>query len=65
VLRRTDRFGELFLASVHPGVTVGQVRSATGWDLQVSDALEVTAPPSEEDVRLLREEIDTVRLYLR
>lgn len=65
VLRRTDRFGELFLASVHPGVTVAQVQAATGWRLAVSDALEETEPPTEEDVRLLRDEIDTVRLYLR
>lgn len=65
VLRRTDKFGELVLVSVHPGITSEQVQRATGWDLQVSDELVETEPPSHEDVRLLREEIDTVRLYLR
>ena len=65
VLRRIDRFGELFLASVHPGVTPEQVQAATGWPLAVSDELEETPRPTEEDVRLLRDEIDTVRLYLR
>lgn len=65
VLRRPERFGEFQLSSLHPGVSVRQVREATGWELAVADDLTETPPPSEEDVRLLREEIDTVRLYLR
>ena len=65
VLRRADRFGDLELALVHPGIEVEEVRAATGWDLVVRPELAVTAPPSLNDVRLLREEIDTVRLYLR
>lgn len=65
VLRRPDRFGELVLTQVHPGVTVDQVVAATGWDLTVSDDVVETPWPTREDVRLLREEIDTVRLYLR
>ncbi len=65
VLRRPDRFGELELASVHPGVDVDQVQAATGWDLALADDVHETERPSVEDVRLLRDEIDTVRLYLR
>lgn len=65
VLRRPDRFGELQLAQVHPGVSVDQVRAATGWDLAVADEVVETCWPTLEDIRLLREEIDTVRLYLR
>lgn len=65
VLRRRDRLGELELAATHPGVSVDDVRAATGWDLAVRRDVQVTRPPSVEDVRLLREEIDTVRLYLR
>jgi glutaconate CoA-transferase subunit B len=65
VLRRPEVFGELELSSVHPGVTVEQVLEQTGWDLGVSQELVETEPPSREDIRLLREEIDTVRLYLR
>ncbi|MGH3518702.1 MAG: CoA-transferase subunit beta [Haloechinothrix sp.] len=65
VLRRTDKFGELMLASVHPGISVEEAKRATGWDLKVSEDLRETPRPTEEDVRLLREEIDTVRLYLR
>lgn len=65
ILRRADRFGDLELAQVHPGVSIEQVQEATGWDLAVRDDISVTPRPTLEDVRLLREEIDTVRLYLR
>lgn len=65
ILRRFDRFGELVLDSVHPGISPEDVCAATGWELTVAPDVAVTRRPSEEDVRLLREEIDTVRLYLR
>ncbi len=64
-LERATAFSELELVSVHEGVSVDQVRAATGWDLKVSDGVHVTTPPSDESIRLLRGEIDTVRLYLR
>ena len=65
VLQRADKFGELVLTHTHPGVTVDQVKEATGWDLQVADEVLSTMEPTVEEVRLLRDEIDTVRLYLR
>ncbi|GGF34702.1 3-oxoadipate--succinyl-CoA transferase subunit B [Marmoricola endophyticus] len=65
VLRRRDRFGELEVASVHPGVSLEEVRASTGWDVAVSPDVVETRRPRVEDVRLLREEIDIVRLYLR
>ncbi len=65
VLRRSGPLAELELAQVHPGVDADTVRAATGWDLVVRDDLAVTPRPTVREVRLLREEIDTVRLYLR
>jgi len=65
VLSRTGPFDELELTSIHRGVTVEQVRAATGWELKVSDGLTVTEDPTPEEIDLLRNEIDTVRLYLR
>lgn len=64
-LERSSAYSELELVSVHEGVSVDEVRSATGWDLKVAADVHVTAPPSDESIRLLREEIDKVRLYLR
>lgn len=60
-----DETGELVLTSVHPGVTVDEVRAATAWHLKVADDVAVTAPPTTEELRLLREEIDPRRVYLR
>ena len=65
VLRRPDKLGELEISEVHPGLTVDDVRAATGWDIAVADDVRETERPTVEEVRLLRDEIDTVRLYLR
>lgn len=46
------------LASLHPGVTVEQVREATGFELAVSDEVPSTREPSPEELRLIREVID-------
>ncbi len=46
---------ELVLTSIHPGVTVEQVKAATGWDLLVSDALVETKAPTAEELKVLRD----------
>ncbi len=53
VLRREQ--DELTLTRVHPGVTVEEARGATGWDLRVAGDVEETEPPSDEELRVLRE----------
>jgi hypothetical protein len=45
---------ELRLVRTHPGVTVEQVREATGWELRVADPLRETEPPSDGELRALR-----------
>jgi glutaconate CoA-transferase, subunit B len=46
---------ELVLTRVHPGVEVDQVRAATGWDLTVADPVATTEPPTDAELRLLRD----------
>jgi hypothetical protein len=47
------------LLSLHPGVTTEQVQAATGFELLFpAGPLPETTPPSEEQIRLIREEID-------
>ncbi|MEU0205580.1 CoA-transferase subunit beta [Streptomyces canus] len=46
------------LASVHPGVTVAQVREATGFELVVPDEVPYTREPTARELRLIREVID-------
>jgi glutaconate CoA-transferase subunit B len=57
--------GEMVLAAVHPGVTVDDVRAATGWDLKVADDLESTPDPTAEELRLIREELDPDGVYVK
>ena len=45
---------ELVLARLHPGVTVAAATAATGWKLRLSPSLRETAPPSAEELAILR-----------
>ncbi|PYS49309.1 MAG: 3-oxoadipate--succinyl-CoA transferase subunit B [Acidobacteria bacterium] len=45
---------ELTLTSMHPGILLERVLEATGWPLKVSPHLETTAPPSAEELSVLR-----------
>lgn len=65
ILARGGIGEELRLVAVQPGVTVEQVRAATGWDLSVADTVETVPPPTAEELRLLREDVDPERVYLR
>jgi glutaconate CoA-transferase subunit B len=49
------RDGELALTAVHPGVTVEQVREATGWELRAAESLTTTEEPTDEELSALRE----------
>jgi glutaconate CoA-transferase, subunit B len=51
--------------SLHPGVTRGQVDAATGFRLEETDSVAETAPPTDEELRLLREEVDPAGYVLR
>jgi len=47
--------GELVLSSIHPGVTVEQVKDATSWDLKVSEHLGRTPEPKQSELMTLRD----------
>jgi glutaconate CoA-transferase subunit B len=52
------------LLSLHPGVTLEQVQRATGFELGVHTPLETTAPPTAEELHILREEVDPHRYII-
>jgi glutaconate CoA-transferase subunit B len=64
IMAREGADHELRLVAVHPGITAGQVRAATGWDLRVAGDLAEIPPPDETEMSLLRA-LDPRRLYLR
>jgi glutaconate CoA-transferase subunit B len=50
--------------SLHPGVDLEQVRQATGFALGVREPLATTAPPSAQELTILREEVDPHRYII-
>jgi len=59
-----DDNGELVLTAIHAGVEVQTVKENTGWDLLIADQVQVTEPPSAEELRILHEELDPEGIYL-
>jgi len=55
LLRPDPQSQELTLVALYPGVEPEQASLATGWPLAIADAVETLAPPSEEELRVLRE----------
>ena len=56
--------GEITLRTLHPGVTKQDVLDNLGWEPRVSSRLDETEAPTDEELGLLREELDPKRLYL-
>ena len=56
--------GEMTLTSLHPGCTVDQVRQNVGWDIRMADPLAETPEPTDEELRIIREELDPQHLYI-
>lgn len=50
--------GQMRLTHVHPGISPERVQSKTGFPLLIASDLQQTLPPSEDEMRLLREVID-------
>lgn len=48
----------LELIAVHPGVSLDQVRAETGFDIILTPSFHEAEPPTAEELRLLRTEID-------
>jgi glutaconate CoA-transferase subunit B len=64
VLENDPATGEMILTALYPDVTVEEVKSSVGWPLRARDQLGTVRPPSQEELRLLREVLDPKKLYL-
>jgi glutaconate CoA-transferase subunit B len=60
-----DESGELRLDSLHPGVTLDQVKAAMGWSPRVADDLNTTPAPTGAELRMIREELDPGGVYTK
>jgi acyl CoA:acetate/3-ketoacid CoA transferase beta subunit len=50
--------GRMRLTSTHPGVSVDDVLKKTGFELEIAPDVHETPAPTDEEIRLLREQID-------
>jgi glutaconate CoA-transferase, subunit B len=60
-----DDTGEMRVDSLHPGVTLDDVRAATGWDPRVAATVAETPAPTAAELGLIRKELDPGGAYTR
>ena len=58
LFRFDEATGEMTLSSLRPGVTVEQVQAEVNWPLKVPLDVKIEDPPTDEELRIIREEID-------
>lgn len=55
----------MMLLSLNPGVSVEDVKKNSSFEILIPSRVDATSPPTAEEIRLLREEIDPVKFILR
>jgi glutaconate CoA-transferase subunit B len=60
-----DESGEMRLDSLHPGAGIDDIHEAMAWRPKMNERLGETAAPSDEELRLIREELDPEGVYTR
>ena len=65
VLEADPATGEMVLAAHYPGVTTDDVQAGVGWPLARRERLGSVMPPTETELRLLREVLDPRKVYLK
>jgi len=61
ILEGDSATGELVLTSIHPGVTMDQIREATAWPLRVTDAIKQTDAPTAVEISAIRDLAERIR----
>jgi glutaconate CoA-transferase subunit B len=56
---------EMILSEIHPGVSLDEVKETISWNFRVSDSLKITHPPTAEELRIIRKELDPDKIYLK
>ena len=65
ILDFEEKTKRMRLLQTFPGETVQSVQDATGFELLVADNVSEFVPPTVEEVRLIREEIDTTGIFIK
>jgi len=64
ILGYDDQSKRMKLLSTQPGISVEEVLENTGFDLLLADEIGENGPPSDEELRILREEVDKNKFYI-
>jgi glutaconate CoA-transferase subunit B len=64
ILGYQDGTKRMEVLSLHPGISLEQVRQATSFELAVREPLTTTLPPGEGELRILRDEVDPHRYVI-
>jgi glutaconate CoA-transferase subunit B len=54
----------MMLLQTQPGITVKQILESTGFELPVAEEVGQNPPPTPEELRMLREEVDREKFYI-
>ena len=54
--------GRMRIISYHPGTTIEKIQAHTGFTLEISPEVVETQPPSDDEINLLRNEIDPLNI---
>jgi len=60
-----DENGEMILTALHPGRSFEDAKVNTGWDLKSAAQIKETKPVKEEEIRILRNDLDPSGSYLK
>lgn len=63
IMKFDDKTKRMYVAEYYPGVTLEQIVENTGFDIDISRAVQ-SKPPEAEIIRLLREEIDPTGVFI-
>lgn len=55
---------EMWLTDIHPGVQLEDIKANVGWPLKIADRPLITEPPTADELRIIREELDPDRIYI-
>ena len=64
VLGFDEQTRRMVVQSLHPGVAPDEIEANTGFELPVPDDVSTTEPPSDEELRILRDEVDPLRYII-
>lgn len=56
---------EMILTEIHPGVSLDELKTNISWPINIDYNLAHTGPPTKEELRIIREELDPDKIYLR